>query len=257
MSTGEFGLDHFDRYQFENFYTNYDNANTKIDYTDYQRSMSTHRHRSFAAAQFVPPFATDMAKLRAVLKECERLALPSLAVVSAESDALRRSVANAGGSYLAMIAAVAYRAWLLHFDSVEIADEMDMKPEQVRRYLRKMREVARKMGFEAGPHHKMYGHKYTERERRAKLRKRQETIRRRLFGKPEYDETFHCWRCRIKAINKAASKWFCDNCRESHNRESLASYRRTRAKHGRAKYGTPEYFAKMRAGQRARARRAA
>lgn len=275
----EFGAEHFDRYQFQGKHQVMPvSAATQIDWDDYSRSMHTQYKAAPREGTYVPPFATNLPQLRAALKECERRTIASkiFKARSPEVLALKAAVARAG-SYLALLAAIAYRAWLLRLDAVSIAADMDLQPTRVRSYLKRIREAARALGFDAGPRHPSFGREYTERERRARLRARQESIRQRLYGSPDYKEDFHCWRCRIQPINEAVSKWFCDDCRDKHNREYRVRYRQThglpkngqrrrspqtdyrrrryeaaRARHGHTKRGTPEYFARMRAAQQVR-----
>jgi hypothetical protein len=68
---------------------------------------------------------------------------------SAYWQAMARSVnavSNAGG-YVAVCAAVAYRAWLLRWHDADIAGEMNLTKGQVTAYLARMRRVARSLGF--------------------------------------------------------------------------------------------------------------
>jgi hypothetical protein len=62
------------------------------------------------------------------------------------------AVRKAGG-VLALYASIAYRSWLLHEDSVAVAESTHCSPSQVRQILRRLCEVATELGFETFPPH--------------------------------------------------------------------------------------------------------
>lgn len=61
------------------------------------------------------------------------------------------------GSYLALLAAIAYRAWRFREDSVAIAEALHITPQAVRVNLQRLCNVARSLGYETFPRHRSFG----------------------------------------------------------------------------------------------------
>src|SRR5208283_3409373 len=61
---------------------------------------------------------------------------------------------------------------------------------------------------------------------RLALARRRATIRRKLYGKPDYVEGYHCWKCRINLVEKSTNKWFCADCLDERNRLSRKQLRK-------------------------------
>lgn len=83
----------------------------------------------------------------------------------AENEAHMAAVKRAGG-YLALQAAIAYRAWRLGQDSCAIAETLGMSPQGVRVNLQRICEVARKLGYETFGRHYSFGRLRPKRNRR-------------------------------------------------------------------------------------------
>jgi hypothetical protein len=114
----------------------------------------------------IPQFVTNPAQFRQVLltlgfsycysQRTKGIVVPqeaeddykALAKLSAEINLVRsvKAVSDAGG-YVALCAAIAYRAWLLRWHDSEIAAELNLTIPQVMAYTARMRRVARSHGF--------------------------------------------------------------------------------------------------------------
>jgi hypothetical protein len=207
-------LEKFDQFQFVSLHKQKNwavSADTRIAYSDYERMSTVAAHIPRRTARRIPAFASDMQKLRAVILEAERLRANNKLEEQHTPEAKEhcRLVAKAG-SYRALIAAVAYHSWLERLDSVAVSELMGMKPVAVRQHLFRLNLVARRLGFETFE-------KKKQRPAKSPLRwleRRRCTIRRRLYGSPEYREDFHCFACRVAPIDKSTNKWRCARCLE-------------------------------------------
>jgi hypothetical protein len=114
----------------------------------------------------IPQFVTSPAQFRQVLltlgfsycysQRTKGIVVPqeaeddykALAKLSAEINVVRsvKAVSDAGG-YVALCAAIAYRAWLLRWHDAEIAAELHLTIPQVMAYTARMRRIARSHGF--------------------------------------------------------------------------------------------------------------
>lgn len=169
----------FDRYQFEGRGAFPASAETSIAWTDYGR-MHTEFHNANPAA-YVPPFALNNSQLKStlLLRAWHSIGGKGLPTApdrdeinrAATAKALRgnRCIANVGapsiqremvkkhaaavrkaGGYLQLLAAIAFRSWRLGMNSIEVAQSLDMTPCQVRVNLWRMRDAAKKLGFDCG-----------------------------------------------------------------------------------------------------------
>jgi hypothetical protein len=80
------------------------------------------------------------------------------------------------GSYLALQSSIAYKRWRLGEDSVTIAEELGLSPAAVRIGLVRLRDIAKKLGFDIGQEHHSRGNaEHSKRLKRAwRRRKRQD-----------------------------------------------------------------------------------
>jgi len=107
---------------------------------------SQNAHVPLRNARWVPQFAVDNQKLRAVIEEQARKhkhISPANFGYAKHLKAVRRA-----GSFEAFLAGIAYRAWRQRWDAHEIARQMGIKHASVRRWLFTMHETARKLGLE-------------------------------------------------------------------------------------------------------------
>jgi len=174
----------FDHFQFQDHHSMYPvSAGTEIAFEDFRRGMRT-QFRSPSRA-WVPPFALNDKQLRTVLLHrawfyCHHTAPPEAvdwktANAKATAHALRSyeirpdapaqiamrdahiaAVKRAGG-YLQLIASCAFRAWRLGQDSVAVGDSLGISPCSVRVMLQRIRDVARKLGYDVGKPHPSRG----------------------------------------------------------------------------------------------------
>jgi hypothetical protein len=176
---------HFDAWQFQGAYQiSAASAETSLSFDDY-RSMHT-QHKA-AGRCWVPPFAFNERQLRKVLllRAWRYLVQhgPLPANVSwqklneaATTRALRgyevrpsaskiqhlmckrhiEAVRRAGG-YLQLQNAVAFRSWRLGQNSVAVGDSLGISPCNVRATLQRLRDIARKLGFDVGSDHPSRG----------------------------------------------------------------------------------------------------
>ena len=70
----------------------------------------------------------------------------------------KASIQRAGG-YLQLITAVAWRSWRLGMDSVTVGQSLGLTPCNVRVHLNRLREAARKLGYDVGQEHHSRGKK--------------------------------------------------------------------------------------------------
>lgn len=154
-------------------------------------------------------------------------------------ERLQQAVKKAG-SYLALYLGVAYHYWREAEDCVTVAEILDMTPVQVRMYAQRMVVIARELGFETYEPHPTAGREksnHAVEARRATLERHygnpaqqdgklrnaaRRDIRQRLYGSPEFDETKHCWDCRI-ALKKF--RWLCEPCKESRRQRARCASR--------------------------------
>jgi hypothetical protein len=206
-------LEKFDQFQFADSGRRRNRtvtAKSQIDWSDSERMGNVASHVPKRPARWIPAFASNMEQLRAVILEHEKRNIFTYRdCTSHEAREHQRNVARAGG-YRAFLAGIAYRAWLERVDCIGIAELMDIKPITVRQILFKLNQTARALGFETFPKMKQRSAAHP----RLRLERRRCTIRRRLYGKPEYIEGFHCWECRIRLIDKSRNKWRCVPCLE-------------------------------------------
>lgn len=207
-------LEKYDEHQFYKSYVKPVSKESRIDWSDFERMGVQSSTVPQRYSGNVPAFASNMEQLRAVIVEHERRSIPSyFDVASHEATEHRKNVARAG-SYRALLSAIVYRCWLERMDSVAVATMMDIKPTTVRQILFRLRNVARDLGFETVPKKKQPPIE----DPRHRLEQRRRTIRRRLYGKPDYREGFHCYDCRVARVDTATNKWRCKRCNEWNNR---------------------------------------
>lgn len=173
----------FDNHQFENKRKPGDFAKTaaKAGFTgnEFANGMST-LHRQGRSKRWIPEFALDASQLKSVLlhataayvfgpkknrpevivndlKYFHQLAVDRYArmqaIMSGTADERVSHIqqhleaVERCGSYMALIAAVAYRAWLLHWHAPEIAAEVGLSKFGVEAILRKLLKTARELGY--------------------------------------------------------------------------------------------------------------
>jgi DNA-binding CsgD family transcriptional regulator len=195
----------FDDWQFQGRYqTRAVSVQTKLSFDDYSRSMQT-QHRA-QRRMWTPPFALDDRLLRRVLLarawryRHHGTPLPANAdwqqvnrdatakalephQIKATSPLIQkqmytmhvRAVIKAG-SYLALQSSIAYKRWRLGEDSVQIAEELGISPNAVRIGLARLRDIAKKLGFDIGQeHHSRGSAEHSRRLKKAwRRRKRQD-----------------------------------------------------------------------------------
>jgi uncharacterized protein (DUF433 family) len=168
----------FDHHQFEGHGKYPVSATSGIAFSDYDR-MHTESHKAKPTA-WVPPFALNDKQLQAVLlrrawryafhllpfpenvnrEELNRAATgkalkgyaikPGAPPVQHEMRDRHIAAVRRAGGYMELQAAIAFRAWRLGQDSVAVADSLGMTPWAVRVQLWRLRDVAKKLGFEVG-----------------------------------------------------------------------------------------------------------
>ena len=226
-------------------------ATSGIAWSDYERMGTIKAGEGLAKRRWIPAFAFDDAKLRAVLlkigqrhvglgceitdwqevnrqateasfrKSSEHLPAHQKWTVESHQRAVRRA-----GSFLAMYAAVAFHYWRRAGDSVSVADTLGLTPQLVRLFSVRMVEVAKTLGFETYAPHPTAGKKKGKRAAEA----RRASLRRRLYGSPVFDEKVHCFRCKIERI-APGQKWHCECCAAKRREE----HRLKRGRENRAK----------------------
>jgi hypothetical protein len=168
----------FDQCQFERSRAFPVSAATGISYEDY-RSMQT-ATRGATPVAWVPPFALNNKQLQKVLLfrawryahnsspvpetinreeinkaatakallgyEISRFASP----IQHEILAKHRAAVRKAGGFLQLHASIAFRSWRLGEDSVSVGASTGMTPEAVRQALWRMRDVAKRLGFDVG-----------------------------------------------------------------------------------------------------------
>lgn len=169
---------HFDPYQFANRSAFPVSAETSIAFSDY-RTMHTELHKAKPAA-WVPPFALNDKQLQQALllrvfryvhngeimpqyvdREKLNRAATAKALkgnnVAASAPAIQRemvrkhrSAVRKAGGFLQLHAAIAFRAWRLGMNSVEVAESLSMTPQAARQALWRLRDVAKELGFDVG-----------------------------------------------------------------------------------------------------------
>jgi 2-hydroxychromene-2-carboxylate isomerase len=241
-------IESFDRWQFDNRPVRL-SRESEIDWNDYHQMHSEHHGPGEGKKRWTPRFASDNEKVRAVLLAIGWRLLHGNAPQPADVDwqelnrqctdyvlglkipeyqkyttiGLQRAVRHAG-SYLGYHAGVVNFFWREGLDSATVASVMDVSPTQVRQVAWRMRTVAVKLGFEiARP--KISGPATNLRRRNAA---RRATLRRRLYGSPEFIEGKHCWNCKVNLVAEG-NKWHCANCAAE---EAHAARQRWRRKHG-------------------------
>ncbi|HEY2495434.1 MAG TPA: hypothetical protein VGK24_00060 [Candidatus Angelobacter sp.] len=168
----------FDQCQFERSRAFPVSAATGISYEDY-RSMQTATRGAMPVA-WVPPFALNDKKLQKVLlSRAWRYVHGSRPVPetinrdeinkAATARALRgheinkfasaiqheivekhRAAVRKAGGFLQLYASIAFRSWRLGMDSVSVGASVGMTPQAVRQALWRMRDVAKRLGFDVG-----------------------------------------------------------------------------------------------------------
>ncbi len=186
----------FDRYQFDRR-PNAVSATTEISFDDYSRMGVQRLIGKRNGRRWTPRFAASDEQLRKVLTVAAyqyacggRMPVPANTsldelkklvtamdlkkrVQSLEhySDVQKRRhcrhlfTNSWNGGHLEVLAAIAYRSWRLGWDSPTVAQQLFMRPENVRIVLYRLCQVARKLGFETFVRHPARG-KETERTRR-------------------------------------------------------------------------------------------
>lgn len=122
------------------------------------------------------------------------------------------------GSYLAIFAAIAFHYWRRGQDSIAVAEMLAITPGNVRQHAFRMVEHARELGFETYAPHHTEGQRHKDRGRKF-LEARRATLRRKLYGSPEFDEAVHCYRCRVNPI-APGQRWHCVQCAARRRKES-------------------------------------
>jgi hypothetical protein len=136
-------------------------------------------------AKWIPPFALDAEKLRLVLRvrgwaaayggmkrfnpEIPYAMIDAMATARAlrptnikscetskENNSKHREAVRRAGTYLSLHAAIAFRAWRLGQNSVEVAAEIGLTPVNVRVSLERLKRIARELGFDTGENHHSY-----------------------------------------------------------------------------------------------------
>ena len=192
----------FDRWQFDKKYRP-KKMSQQISWEDFRREMGVENgNKPVRDARWIPLFSADDKKLRLVIIERDHwhhhTDFRGLGTSGTHKRAVRRA-----GSYRAFLAGIAFRAWRLCWDSVTIAEEMQISPQTVRVQLHRMVEVA------------------------AYLEERNWVLTR-----PEYVEGEICWECRRRPIDKPRNKWRCSVCAERErirDRKSRRKWRRKRS----------------------------
>jgi hypothetical protein len=167
---------HFDPYQFANRGAFPVSAETCLAFSDYH-TMHT-KHRAENPAAWVPPFALNDKQLQQVLllrawRYVHNRGIPPTDLnkinadatakalkgnsIAADAPAIQREMVKAhiaavrkAGGYLQLHAAIAFRSWRLGMTSVEVAESLGMTPYAVRVALWRLRDAAKKLGFDAG-----------------------------------------------------------------------------------------------------------
>lgn len=241
----------YDPWQFFKIRSKPVSAETHIAYEDYTRMGTQEVGLGIGKRRWIPAFAFNDEQLRAVLlKICQSrvgghyretdwqkanaAATDKVLRQSSENlpvhqkctvDSAQRAVRKAG-SYLGMYAAIAFHYWRRGADSLAVAELLDLPPLLVRRFAVRMVEKANELGFKTYAPHWSAGKKKPHKQREA----RRATIRRRLYGSTKFDETIHCYRCRVARIARG-QKWHCEKCAARRREESrLATIRKRWAK---------------------------
>ncbi len=170
---------HFDLHQFQSRGKFPVSAESKIAFEDFSRMHSEYRGKN--PTSFVPPFALNDKQLQAVLlrrawayvrhgpnvfpdnasrEEINRAATAkalkgyaireNAAPIQHEMRDKHIAAVRRAGGYMELLAAIAFRAWRLGQDSVAVGDSLGMTPWTVRVHLWRLRDVAKKLGFDVG-----------------------------------------------------------------------------------------------------------
>ena len=161
-------------------------AETELSMADYKR-MGTDKKSTKRCGWGAPPFALNAEQFKKVLltrawqylhgggtppesananwQEVNRQASAhALAgrryIIRADAPAMQHqmrithiaAVQRAGG-YLELVAAIAFRCWRLGDDSVTVGASLGIKPVCVRVHLQRLRDIARKLGYDVGKDH--------------------------------------------------------------------------------------------------------
>jgi len=177
---------HFDDHAWACKRTRVVSEESHLAFSDIQR-MHVHRHSATRGRRFIPEFATNPKQLRQVLtffawryarptkkknapvpegitldelkrvtderfeKDLKQNRRPKNQISQRETDAFERFCFVYDQGWLRVHAAVAWRSWLLGYESTQIAAGLFMSPQQVRIILWRMNLVARELGFNTFP----------------------------------------------------------------------------------------------------------
>jgi hypothetical protein len=177
---------HYDEHAFACRRARSVTEDTRLAYSDIQR-MHVHRHSATRGRRFIPEFATNPEQLRKVLtlfawryaraskkknvpvpegitldelrritderfeKDVKQKRRPESQISQRENDAFERFCFVYGQGWLRVHAAVAWRSWLLGYESTQVAAGLFMSPQQVRVVLWRLNLVARELGFNTFP----------------------------------------------------------------------------------------------------------
>jgi hypothetical protein len=139
----------FDRHQFDGRRPLPVSTASRIAFEDYTR-MSVHTRKP-ALKRSTPAFALNDEMLAAVIRRRWELRRRAYLKPGTDETIKHKKAVRRAGSYMAMIAAIAYRSWRLGKDSIEVAREAGIRPACVRQHLNRMRVAARQLGYEPGP----------------------------------------------------------------------------------------------------------
>ena len=233
----------FDPWQFYKPHVRVVSAETRIAFSDLARMSSTKRV-SARARRWIPDWSLDNSKLKAVILERTRLNKAAHLRPSEKETRVHLRAVERAGSFPALLAGIAYRAWRLGLDSVTIATEMKIQPMAVRQIIFKMNLTARKLfeeNYDPVKEAETRKARAAKREQEKALRKsaqrQKEKLQRALsghlnrtnslwlaqtaaarmkkYGKPEFDENIQCWFCRVeKRLGGPGNMrtWFCETC---------------------------------------------
>jgi hypothetical protein len=138
----------FDRWQFDRRAFAVSSKNG-ISYEDYYRGMSTKTNRGVIKS--VPEWANNDDKLAIVIRYRWRQFKRGVYLKEGTKEKIANDAnVSRAGSYMAMLAGVAYRSWRLHEDAPTVAWRMGMTASNVRQILFRMKRAAIKLGFGEG-----------------------------------------------------------------------------------------------------------
>lgn len=181
---------------------------------DFTERAAIHNARGFKHPSQPPDWANSDEKLARVIRQ--KLKFHNKYSCGGFSSSSSRAAYKRAGGYAATIAAVVYRSWRLGYSSAQVADEMGMLAVHVRQILLLIRNLGEQFEAQGWPKKLLSS---------GELLCRMQRIQR--TGKPEFNETIHCFFCKVRPI-APGQKWRCKECAAERNQAARRAYRKAK-----------------------------